>query len=858
MVSYRVSKAASDQAVIELPDHLMQLSADGWMVWRCVGLRGAGFPAEEVLKLVSVEAAAAADQLLDAEEETRRVRVHVLSVLSNALNALKTDPERWQHEHRDLLTVAQQIRKRRRPSQTNLPPDVLTVCESLEQAIARTEQMTVQFNSAFKESSARLSTVIQEISRDEYFREAVTWQNHKAVQGSIDALLNMEAGRGAERRKREMLVASYLQRYCLKNDTIGFFGPVGWARFNEDGPAVAAKSGSSLLASREVYFECWCIDALADVLGENPELRPWTIPRRMPHLRLDGVTARLPLSAPVKLAAKEAAVLWACDDERPAYDIAADVLAGGQYDFQDHDAIYDVLEQLRQRKLISWTLEVPVGLYPERALWRLLDQIRDERLRKESEAPLLEIEQAREAIRVAAGDPEELHQALANLESTFTRLTNTPATRAEGQMYAARTLVYEDCRRDLAVELGPELLAELGPPLSLLLHGARWLTFEAAERFRTAFQSVFERIAQKTSSATIEAIDFWYAAHALFFDPAESPISTLLDDFRKRWATLLGIHPDQKHVSYTTEALRGLVESEFAAPRAGWRGACHHSPDVMIRAESAEAICDGDYQLVLGELHVAANTLKGACWIAQHPDPDDLFHAFASDLPEPRLIPLAPKSWPGLTARTQNGFLLDKDYGLMVTSGSFVDSSLKQSLPIASLVVEESADGLVMRTRDGSLVFDLLEVMSELIAVMIVNGFSLTTFSSHSPRINIDRLVVARETWRFCVSELPFINERVTEDRFLAVRRWARNHGLPRFVFVRTPVEVKPYYLDFDSVHFVENFVRASRRTLDQSSPDTFISVVEMLPEPDRLWLPDAQGRRYTSELRIVAVDPTR
>jgi len=831
------------------------------MVWRCVGLRGAGFPAAEVLKLVSVEAAAAADQLLDAEEETRRVRAHVLSVLSEALDELKTDPERWQDRHRDLVAAAQQVRKRRRPARANLPPDVLTVCDSLEEATARTERMKVQFQSAFKESSARLSTVIQEISRNKYFREAVTWQNHKAVQGSIDALLNMkgaEAGRGAERRKREMLVASYLQRYCLKNDTIGFFGPVGWAKFTEDGPAVAANSGPHLLASRQVYFECWCIDALAEVLGENPALRPWIIPRRMPYLRLDGVTARLPLSPPLKLAAKEAAVLWTCEGERPAYDIATDILAGGHYDFQDHQEIYAVLEQLRQRKLISWTLEVPVGLYPERALWQSLEQIRDERLRKESEAPLLELEQAREKIRLAADDADELHKALANLESTFTRLTNTAATRAAGQMYAARTLVYEDCRRDLAVEIGPDLLAALGPPLSVLLQGARWLTFEAAERFRAAFRSLFERIAQKTGSSTIEAIDFWYAAHPLFFDPAESPIATLIDDFRKRWAALLAINPDQKHVNYTAAALRGLVESAFAAPRAGWSGACHHSPDVMIRAVNEQAICNGDYQLVLGELHVAANTLKGACWIAQHPAAEELFHAFASDLPEPRLIPLAPKQWPGLTARTQNGFLLDKDYGLMVTSDSFVDSSLKQSLPIASLVVEESANGMVIRTRDESLKFDLLEVMGELIAVMIVNGFSLTPLSSHSPRINIDRLVVARETWRFRVADLPFINEREMEDRFLVVRRWARNHGLPRFVFVRTPVEVKPYYLDFDSMHFIENFVRASRRTLEQSSPDTLISVVEMLPEPDQLWLPDAQGRRYTSELRIVAVDPTR
>jgi hypothetical protein len=28
-----------------------------------------------------------------------------------------------------------------------------------------------------------------------------------------------------------------------------------------------------------------------------------------------------------------------------------------------------------------------------------------------------------------------------------------------------------------------------------------------------------------------------------------------------------------------------------------------------------------------------------------------------------------------------------------------------------------------------------------------------------------------------------------------------------------------------------------------------------MLPDPDHAWLPDAEGRRYTSELRLVAVD---
>jgi hypothetical protein len=33
------------------------------------------------------------------------------------------------------------------------------------------------------------------------------------------------------------------------------------------------------------------------------------------------------------------------------------------------------------------------------------------------------------------------------------------------------------------------------------------------------------------------------------------------------------------------------------------------------------------------------------------------------------------------------------------------------------------------------------------------------------------------------------------------------------------------------------------------------VNVVEMLPAPDQAWLTDAQGQRYTAELRMVAVD---
>lgn len=82
-----------------------------------------------------------------------------------------------------------------------------------------------------------------------------------------------------------------------------------------------------------------------------------------------------------------------------------------------------------------------------------------------------------------------------------------------------------------------------------------------------------------------------------------------------------------------------------------------------------------------------------------------------------------------------------------------------------------------------------------------------------------------------------------------------RKHGLPRFVFAKVPVEVKPFYVDFDSLIYVEILTKMIRRTLASDRANEPITVTEMLPAPHELWLPDHQGCKYTSELRIVAKD---
>lgn len=114
---------------------------------------------------------------------------------------------------------------------------------------------------------------------------------------------------------------------------------------------------------------------------------------------------------------------------------------------------------------------------------------------------------------------------------------------------------------------------------------------------------------------------------------------------------------------------------------------------------------------------------------------------------------------------------------------------------------------------------------------------------------------MSRETWRFTPGELPFAEEDDEGARFLAAQRWFTQNGLPRFVFVKAPVEQKPFYVDFASSLYIQLLAKVIRQTTQQHGSTANITFTEMLPSHEQTWLPDADGSRYTSELRLVAVD---
>jgi len=728
------------------------------------------------------------------------------------------------------------------------------VRSAAERLLVRRSEFEREYAAGVKD----VSRAFRELAEDERFREAIAWQNRDVLHAGLDSLLrhySENASRDSAQRQNEEVIASYWQRYCVKNEPIGFFGPVGWARLVDEPAAFEARPGKSLLAARTVYFEQWGIDALVDLINKDTATAMWALPRRLPAVRLEGDWLHVSFRRPQRLPSKQVAVLRACDGTRTAAEIAADVRRSGG-DWRSDAEIFTILKGLKAQGLIAWQFEVPLSAYPERRLRELLERVDDEDVRRRALALLEEFEACRERVAAAAGDSQKLDAAFRELEEHFTSVTGLAAMRCAGRMYTGRTLVYEDCRRDIDLEIGSDFVEELSGPLTLLLQSARWFMHESAVRLRRSFRQIYEHLAPKSESRTVDAATFRMEVQGTLFSGNGSTVfDEVQDEFRRRWESVLAVSREQRRVSYRSADLRHAVKSAFAAPRAGWTAALHHSPDLMIAADSVDAIRRGEYEIILGELHLAAITIGGSVFYQQHPAKLELLRAKESDIPEPQPIPVIPNSW--LPTRVFNSLDSKKDYYIEFTPESLV-AERERALLIADFVVEEDDGELVARTRDGRLCFDVLEMFGRTFSYFITERFRILGDRSHTPRVSIDRVTVTRETWRCAAGQLEFAHVKDEAERFLAARRWARLLGMPRQVFVKVPIETKPCYVDFDSPVYVNLLAKLMRRTAEKGGQEMQAVFTEMLPGVEQSWLPDAEGRRYTCELRMVALDQAR
>jgi hypothetical protein len=583
---------------------------------------------------------------------------------------------------------------------------------------------------------------LRAVACDPLFRTAVTWQNRAAMRNAVAKIAAGAAAPGSRQRQREEVVASYWQRYCAKNDTIGFFGPLAWGSAADDGPAIHASCGQ-LVSQSTVHFEAWAMQALAEALDPD--------------------------------------------------------------------------------------LTVAVGPQSERDLRAQLERSRPE-LRDRGLAALGRLERCRSAATSAA-DPGALDTALGDLDRAFEELTGRSATRRPGQTYAARTLLYLDCMRDLDLTVGPGIRDELAATLPPLLAGARWYCGRV-------YQAAGQLIGQ--------------AAAAIGAGPLDRVLKTVLPDLRhhlpdvvtaangdlqRRWSALLA-DPDPATIAARAAAA-------FADHAPAWPTSVYQSADVQIAAPSLAAVNAGDYLCVVGDFHPGANPLGQGVFATRHPHRDRFLAAIASDAgPSPFLIP--PRDVGFHTTRNMPAITRPGDVHIAADPRDRMPDGYR-TLPAADLIT----DGQTVTTPDGSWQAPLAHLLWLPLMISAVHAYDPfpAPAGGHGTRITIGRTVWRRETWHIPTARGPACPE--------AAAAWARDLGLPRRVFMLSPGELKPIYIDFDSPVLTRILCRQLRRAA-AGLPGRPARFTEMLPGPDDCWLADQDGQRYTSELRLVAVDLER
>ena len=690
-------------------------------------------------------------------------------------------------------------------------------------------------------AAARQAELLARIARRDDFQEAVTWQNPDVVEPMIVTLGEMaaDAPDNRRRRKRQRIVAKYWARYCAKNETIGFFGPVSWFDFRSDGEPLRMEPGPTLVRRGQLYLEPWAVDALAARLSLDPEVRPWIAPRRNPMVYVEDTRVRT-LGGPVELDADEARLLALVDGRRTARDIAAGY--GGP-----PAEVYERLDGLADRKLLLWDLEPPLVQRAERVLRRRLEAIADADVRDRAIERLDRLEAAREAL-AGYRDPGELRGAYQHLEQEFTALTGVDPARRPGQAYGGRRLAYVECVRDVSLSFGPQVLESCADALSLLLVSARWFAHEAAQRLRAVLSAAFD--AMDVESVGLNEIVF--ACADKIFIPGNRPLDHLIQEFAATWRAMLGLDTDARVVTLTSDALRGPVEEHFGGAHPSWGFAFAHSIDLLIAARGAEAFARGQFQPVIGEIHIAYCPYETPVFGWGHPDPAELRAMLATVIPDSRVMLSPVKDYAPVVARTYPWLNDARDWRLCASE--YPPRGSDRQLPMCGLRVFRERERLVVGLPGRPERFDIADIHGARMMYDITDAFKhVLRGRAHTPRVVVDNLVVFREAWSFPIAELDWVAARSDAEHFVAVRRWLRGRGLPDTVFASISTEKKPVFVDFRSEVQVGNLAQLLRA--GAGTGDAWVTFSEMLPAPEQSWLADADGNRYTAELRLVFAD---
>lgn len=678
---------------------------------------------------------------------------------------------------------------------------------------------------------------------DDAIAEALFISN-PAARARIDELIRDRHSSNDSRKKQKLRLGwAYLQRFCAKNDTASFFGPLAWGQFDQqlEANVHCRRSEGPWLRQRHTFFENWVVQRLVAQLNQhcpNTDVLPL---RLNDGCYLDGHTLHLPIGKRRQVDAQTTRILQHIASQQQALATLCQLLQASPA--QMHGSIRALVEHLVRQRVVrrGWRVS-PRERDPMAQLqaWVNSPGI-DETFSQAWHARLDALQAAR--AQYADGNLQQREQALL-LMNTLLADAGVDLSRETGAMYVGRYPVYEDCSRNLEISFGRHLFTEMKAQLTPLLNIHRWMTKAIGYRLHEAYLQVWEQCAQVAS----EGVPFLALLDKLapLLPTIEADIANDLEQrLGAAWDNVLQGFVGQHEVhlgNKQVEALLDALDSDLRVNDFQVFGSDFHSPDFMLSSASIEALNQGDYRIVVGEVHPAVHTLSQPVAAPFSPFNTQINEQVAQLFERPRLI-LADS--PDSYQRSHIDWPLQSRYLQLVLPSGGGCVPPQQQFAAGRAQVRLVNGRLHVVDVFGQFEEDFLCVFS---TPMHRLGFALAgaAIAKHdNRRVWLGRTLYKRASWLFTVDELPQPKGSIDAlDYPIAWRAWASQQGLPRYVFVKIDTEPKPQFIDFENPLSLDGIINALKDARQ-------VKFSEMRPDPEQLWLEEARGR-FCCEIRTT------
>lgn len=767
-------------------------------------LRSTGFAFELLDVLGCPDSSAGVDELLDADAALDARIGRVQRALAD-----DSDPATGKIRRKVFKRV-----ERHEPSgldggqRERLAPATAAELLAWDAAVAERAELAERLRATFAAELRERRQALREVVADPRFGEAVWLSSPQMYQIGLRGYLASTEPRSDTRRAERQLVA-YLERFCAKNDTSSFFGPIDYGHTGTE-PGAAPVAGR--VTGRAAFLAHWAVAAIAGAVADDARIRPWLRPVLSATCTVTDA-AELTVNGRV-VAGRAADVLRLVDGSRTVGDIAAPA----------------VLDKFAAAGVIRLVPEVPVTV-PHPSLW-LRDWLTALPAACPGRQPWLDrLEPLLETERTFAdADFATKRDLLTAAERHFVEMTGVDPRRGGGELYADRSLYYEEAVGGASpLVLDPSvtglILERLKPVLDL--YAAHALAAQRAVRDEGT-----ARLAKLTADHGARSLPLTTVVSALRSVPMPEPP----DD----WATAVRSQLAGREAEHAVELdLAALPRSTDLAAEP-----LLTSLDLMLVADSADDVRAGRFDVVVGECH---DQLLVWGWpLYFHPDP-----AAVHESGEQALRDIQGDRVYGNVVPTRRVKISPFQYpGPAVVLGG-VRPAPGNEVPIAA-VTAEARDGRPVLSAPGVDAFGLYNAEQQTFAHRIFAPPRLVPpppveTGEHTPRLSVGAVVVQRERWRLRKTDL-FGPVALTGDEvglLTAYRRCARRLNLPRHVFARVAGDRKPMLVDAESWF--------SLQALYHLVPaDRDVVLTEMMPGPDGLWLRGDAGR-HCAELRMTA-----